>query len=186
MQVEVKKGEDECEKLFNKLSVEERKKFDEETLVNFNNIRKQSLTTHDEVSEGVCNNQYIVVSYVLFQLVIWLWLKTQMWLESYGFLVKRLRSLWLLAAYINCHRLIKVNIWRLPCKSLHLSLQTIFWCVKPVLTCFLAYKSWFFLCLFDNFLIILQAAEGLWTPQKENDCLTEQEMLENYPMLRRL
>ncbi|KAM0006049.1 hypothetical protein Hdeb2414_s0188g00827361 [Helianthus debilis subsp. tardiflorus] len=62
--VEVKRGVDECEKRFNKVSKEERDKFDEETLVNSNNIRKQSVTSHEEVSDAVCN-KYIVVTIIV-------------------------------------------------------------------------------------------------------------------------
>ncbi|KAI3794550.1 hypothetical protein L1987_37182 [Smallanthus sonchifolius] len=62
--VAVKKGVEECEKQFNKLSIEERDKFDEETLVNFNNIRKQSFTSHEEVSDGV-SKKYIVVTIIV-------------------------------------------------------------------------------------------------------------------------
>lgn len=46
------------EKRFNKLSIEERGKFDEETLVNVNNIKKQS--TSSQRSKGF-SNEYIVV-----------------------------------------------------------------------------------------------------------------------------
>ncbi|KAK1410745.1 hypothetical protein QVD17_37284 [Tagetes erecta] len=122
--VEVKKGEDECEKLFKQISVEERNKFDEETLVNFNNIKKQS---HDEVSDGVCS-QYIVVTIIV--------------------------------AASGVHELP-------PIKSSEL--------LKCALQKLASIPS-------NNIL----AAEVLWTPQKENDCLTEQEMLENFPLLRRL
>lgn len=49
---------DEGEKRFNQLSIEERGKFDEETLVNVNNIRKQSGTSRR--ANGF-SNEYIVV-----------------------------------------------------------------------------------------------------------------------------
>lgn len=35
-------------------------------------------------------------------------------------------------------------------------------------------------------LIIMQAVEVLWTPQNENDTLTERQLLEDYPLLRPL
>lgn len=35
-------------------------------------------------------------------------------------------------------------------------------------------------------LIVLQAVEVLWTPQNENDTLTERQLLEDYPLLRPL
>lgn len=47
------------EKRFNQLSIEERGKFDEETLVNVNNIKRQSNGT--QRSNGF-SNEYIVVS----------------------------------------------------------------------------------------------------------------------------
>ncbi|XP_052624914.1 uncharacterized protein LOC128132401 [Lactuca sativa] len=59
--VDVKRSIDEGEKRFNQLSIEERGKFDEETLVNVNNIRKQSATTQ---RSNDFRNEYIVVSTV--------------------------------------------------------------------------------------------------------------------------
>ncbi|RVW27467.1 hypothetical protein CK203_094359 [Vitis vinifera] len=56
--VDVKRSIEEGEKRFNRLSLEERGKFDEETLVNVNNIKKQSTTSH-RVSGF--RNEYIVV-----------------------------------------------------------------------------------------------------------------------------
>lgn len=38
----------------------------------------------------------------------------------------------------------------------------------------------------DISLIIIQAVEVLWTPQNENDTLSERELLEDYPLLRPL
>lgn len=54
----MKRSMDEGEKRFNQLSIEERGKFDEETLVNVNNIRKQSGTSRR--ANGF-SNEYIVV-----------------------------------------------------------------------------------------------------------------------------
>lgn len=58
MQVDVKRSMEEGEKRFNKLSIEERGKFDEETLVNVNSIKKQSSTV---LRAGGFSNEYIVV-----------------------------------------------------------------------------------------------------------------------------
>lgn len=54
----MKRGMDEGEKRFNQLSIEERGKFDEETLVNVSNIRRLSTTFK---KAGGFNNEYIVV-----------------------------------------------------------------------------------------------------------------------------
>lgn len=58
MQVDVKRSMEEGEKRFNQLSIEERGKFDEETLVNVNSIKKQSSTI---LRGGRFSNEYIVV-----------------------------------------------------------------------------------------------------------------------------
>lgn len=58
LQVDLKKGMEDGEKRFNQLSIEERGKFDEETLVNVNNIKMQS--TASQRSNGF-SNEYIVV-----------------------------------------------------------------------------------------------------------------------------
>lgn len=59
------------EKRFNQLSIEERGKFDEETLVNVNNIKRQSTTS--QRASGF-SNEYIVVKFplkmALFQIVL--------------------------------------------------------------------------------------------------------------------
>lgn len=60
--MDVKKSVEGGEKPFNQLSIEERGKFDEETLVNVNNIRKQSTTSQ---RAGGFNNEYIVVRFPL-------------------------------------------------------------------------------------------------------------------------
>ncbi|XVF02229.1 hypothetical protein REPUB_Repub13aG0072900 [Reevesia pubescens] len=59
MQVDVKRSIDDGEKRFNQLSIEERGKFDEETLVNVNNIKRQS--TSSQKASGF-SNEYIVVT----------------------------------------------------------------------------------------------------------------------------
>ncbi|KAI3704302.1 hypothetical protein L1987_74518 [Smallanthus sonchifolius] len=57
--VDLKRNVEECEKRFNQLSVEERGKFDEKTLVNVNNVKNKSATTQ---SSNELRNEYIVVS----------------------------------------------------------------------------------------------------------------------------
>ncbi|PHT74975.1 hypothetical protein T459_22252 [Capsicum annuum] len=57
--VDVKRSMEEGEKQFNQLSIEERGKFDEETLVNVNNIRRKSSTS--QRANGF-SNEYIVVT----------------------------------------------------------------------------------------------------------------------------
>nr|KJB45939.1 hypothetical protein B456_007G344700 [Gossypium raimondii] len=67
--VDVKRSMDEGEKRFNQLSIEERGKFDEETLVNVSNIRRLS-TTFQKAS--VFNNEYIVATFSKF-LLSYIW-----------------------------------------------------------------------------------------------------------------
>jgi uncharacterized membrane protein len=57
--VSINLGIENAEERFNKLSTEERGKFDEETLVNLNNIKRQS--TRSQGSNGLIN-EYLVVS----------------------------------------------------------------------------------------------------------------------------
>jgi uncharacterized membrane protein len=57
--VSINLGIENAEERFNKLSTEERGKFDEETLVNLNNIKRQS--TRIQGSNGLIN-EYLVVS----------------------------------------------------------------------------------------------------------------------------
>lgn len=56
--MDVKRSIEDGEKRFNQLSIEERGKFDEETLVNVNNIRRQK--TSNQTFKGF-SNEYIVV-----------------------------------------------------------------------------------------------------------------------------
>lgn len=42
------------------------------------------------------------------------------------------------------------------------------------------------LLLRSLFFSVIQAVEVLWTPQNENDTLSERELLEDYPLLRPL
>jgi Protein of unknown function (DUF1517) len=57
LQVDIKRSVEGGEKRFNKLSIEERGKFDEETLVNVNNIRRHKSTRRS----SSFSNEYIVV-----------------------------------------------------------------------------------------------------------------------------
>lgn len=58
----MKRSMEDGEKRFNQLSIEERGKFDEETLVNVNSIKRQS--TSSKRSNGF-SNEYIVVRLIL-------------------------------------------------------------------------------------------------------------------------
>ncbi|KAL7615279.1 hypothetical protein Lser_V15G06733 [Lactuca serriola] len=123
--VDVKRSIDEGEKRFNQLSIEERGKFDEETLVNVNNIRKQSATT--QRSNGF-RNEYIVITVIV--------------------------------AASGVHKLPPINS----------SAQ-----LKEALQKLASIPS-----------SRVMAVEVLWTPQNENDTLTERELLEDYSLLRPL
>ncbi|XP_015570667.2 uncharacterized protein LOC8288423 [Ricinus communis] len=123
--VDVKRSMDEGEKRFNQLSIEERGKFDEETLVNVNNIKKQS--TSSKSASGF-SNEYIVIT--------------------------------LLVAAEGVHKLPTIN----GSGDLKEALQK--------------------LGSIPSSKVL--AVEVLWTPQNENDTLTERELLEDYPLLRPL
>ncbi|KAM7272948.1 hypothetical protein ACFE04_027612 [Oxalis oulophora] len=123
--VDVKKSLEAGEKRFNKLSIEERGKFDEETLVNVNNIRKQSTMT--QRSSGF-SNEYIVIT--------------------------------ILVAAEGVHKLPTINSSR----ELKEALQKLGSIPSRQ----------------------IMAVEVLWTPQNENDTLSERELLEDYPLLRPL
>ncbi|XP_039044508.1 uncharacterized protein LOC120184002 isoform X2 [Hibiscus syriacus] len=123
--VDVKRSIDDGEKRFNQLSIEERGKFDEETLVNVSNIRRQS-TTYQKA--GGFNNEYIVIT--------------------------------ILVAAEGVHKLPLIN----GSGDLNVALQKL--ASIPTSK--------------------LLAVEVLWTPQNENDTLSERELLEDYPLLRPL
>ncbi|KAG9138284.1 hypothetical protein Leryth_001501 [Lithospermum erythrorhizon] len=123
--VDVKRSIDEGEKRFNQLSVEERGKFDEETLVNVNNIRKQTGTAQRATG---FSNEYIVIT--------------------------------ILVAAEGVHKLPAIN------SSIDL---------KDALQKLASIPS-----------NRTMAVEVLWTPQSENDTLSERELLEDYPLLRPL
>lgn len=114
-----------AEERFNNISLEERGKFDEETLVNVNNLRKRMMGTP---KSDRFNNEYIVVTILVaaegeFKLPV-----------------------------INDNTDLKAALRKLgsiPSDS-------------------------------------IQAVEVLWTPQDENDTLSERELLRDYPLLRSL
>ncbi|KAD5960580.1 hypothetical protein E3N88_12052 [Mikania micrantha] len=122
---DVKRSIVEGEKRFNQLSIEERGKFDEETLVNVNNIRKQSATS--QRSNGF-RNEYIVITIIV--------------------------------AAGGVHKLPPINS----------SAQ-----LKEALQKLASIPS-----------SRIMAVEVLWTPQNENDTLSERELLEDYSLLRPL
>ncbi|XP_050224984.1 uncharacterized protein LOC126674560 [Mercurialis annua] len=123
--VDLKRSMEDGEKRFNQLSIEERGKFDEETLVNVNNIKKQS--TKSRRASGF-NNEYIVIT--------------------------------ILVAAEGVHKLPSIN----GGGDLKEALQK--------------------LGSIPSSKIL--AVEVLWTPQNENDTLTERELLEDYALLRPL
>ncbi|KAI0524973.1 hypothetical protein KFK09_004363 [Dendrobium nobile] len=125
LQVDVKRSVEDGEKRFNQLSIEERGKFDEETLVNVNNIKRQRTTSY---SSKTFSNEYIVIT--------------------------------ILVAAEGVHKLPVIN----GSADLKAALQK--------LGSIPANKT--------------MAVEVLWTPQNENDTLSERELLEDYPLLRPL
>lgn len=122
---DIKRSMEEGEKRFNQLSIEERGKFDEETLVNVNNIKKRSSTS--QRASGF-SNEYIVVT--------------------------------ILVAAEGVHKLPTIN----GNSELKEALQK--------LASIPSSKT--------------LAVEVLWTPQNEDDALSERELLEDYPLLRPL
>ncbi|XP_028770729.1 uncharacterized protein LOC114728075 [Neltuma alba] len=123
--VDLKRSVEDGEKRFNQLSIEERGKFDEETLVNVNNIKRQS--TRSQRATGF-SNEYIVIT--------------------------------ILAAAEGVHKLPAIN----GSGDLKEALQKLGSISSSKLL----------------------AVEVLWTPQNENDTLSERELLEDYPLLRPL
>ncbi|KAJ8460529.1 hypothetical protein OPV22_033455 [Ensete ventricosum] len=123
--VDVKRSIEDGEKRFNQLSIEERGKFDEETLVNVNNIRRQK--TGNQTFRSF-SNEYIVVT--------------------------------ILVAAEGVYKLPVIN----GSGDLKEALQK--------LGSIPSSKT--------------LAVEVLWTPQNENDTLSERELLEDYPLLRPL
>ncbi|KAL6637647.1 hypothetical protein ACP70R_025219 [Stipagrostis hirtigluma subsp. patula] len=123
--VDVKRSMDDGEKRFNQLSIEERGKFDEETLVNVNSIKRNK--AGGQRSSGF-SNEYIVIT--------------------------------ILVAAEGVHKLPAIN----SSNDLKTALQK--------------------LGAIPSSKIL--AVEVLWTPQNENDTLSERELLEDYPLLRPL
>ncbi|KAI7752670.1 hypothetical protein M8C21_029203 [Ambrosia artemisiifolia] len=123
--VNVKRSVEECEKQFNRLSIKERVKFDEETLVNVNNIKMKSAKSQS--FDGL-RNDFIVVTII-----------------------------------VAAHGVVELP----PIKS---TAQ-----LKEALQKLATIPS-----------SKIMGVEVLWAPQKEDDSLTEQEMLEYYPLLRPL
>ncbi|OMO96457.1 hypothetical protein COLO4_15279 [Corchorus olitorius] len=123
--VNVKYSMDGGEKHFNQLSIEERAKFDEETLVNVDNVRRKNKASQ---KPSGFSNEYLVVT--------------------------------ILVAAEGEHKLPPIN----GSKDLKEALQK--------LASITTSKT--------------LAVEVLWTPQDENDTLSEKELLEDYPELRPL
>ncbi|KAH7543210.1 hypothetical protein FEM48_Zijuj02G0160100 [Ziziphus jujuba var. spinosa] len=123
--VDLKRSMEDCEERFDQLSVEERGKFDEETLVNVNNIKRQRTSSQ---GDSGFSNEYIVIT--------------------------------ILVAAKGVHKLPVIR----GSENLKEALQK--------------------LGSIPSSRIL--AVEVLWTPQNENDCLSEQELLEDYPLLRPL
>lgn len=123
--VDVKRSVEDGEKRFNQLSIEERGKFDEETLVNVNNIKRQRTTSY---GSRTYSNEYIVITIIV--------------------------------AAEGVHKLPVIN----GSTDLKTALQK--------LGSIPSSKT--------------LAVEVLWTPQNENDTLSERELLEDYPLLRPL
>lgn len=123
--VDVKRSVDDGEKRFNQLSIEERGKFDEETLVNVNSIKRNK--GGSQRSSGF-SNEYIVIT--------------------------------ILVAAEGVHKLPVIN----SSNDLKTALQK--------------------MGAIPSSKIL--AVEVLWTPQNENDTLSERELLEDYPLLRPL
>ncbi|KAF4374407.1 uncharacterized protein LOC133034931 [Cannabis sativa] len=123
--MDLKKSMEDGEKRFNQLSIEERGKFDEETLVNVNNLKRHS--TKSQRASGF-SNEYIVIT--------------------------------VLVAAEGVHKLPAIN----GGKDLKEALQKL-------------------ASIPSNKIL---AVEVLWTPQNENDTLSERELLEDYPLLRPL
>lgn len=122
----VKRNESDTEDQFNQLSLEERGKFDEETFINVNSIRKRMVAASK--GSNRFSNEFIVVT--------------------------------ILVAVEGEHKLPAIT----SSEDLQLTLQKLG---------SLSESS-------------IQAVEVLWTPQDENDTLTERELLRKYPLLRSL
>ncbi|GMN25378.1 hypothetical protein TIFTF001_000909 [Ficus carica] len=171
--VDIKRSMEDGEKRFNQLSIEERGKFDEETLVNVNNIKRQSTTS--QRASGF-SNEYIVqicfnigIDYhgsCLLKFCVLLLIFTG---DNDDSPLSGLISLseggtreeiTILVAAEGVHKMPAINGGR----DLKEALQK--------------------LGSIPSSKIL--AVEVLWTPQNENDTLSERELLEDYPLLRPL
>ncbi|XP_012837893.1 PREDICTED: uncharacterized protein LOC105958434 [Erythranthe guttata] len=123
---DLKKDAVEGEKIFYQLSFEERCKLDEETLVNVNNIKKQSSTAVR--SSGLISDEHVVVTILV--------------------VARQPQKL----PSIENNENLKEALKKLGCLPL------------------------------DS----IVAVEVLWTPQKKDDTLSEQELIKNYPLLHPL
>ncbi|KAI3879415.1 hypothetical protein MKX03_003672 [Papaver bracteatum] len=139
--VDVKPDKEDGEKRFDELSMKERAKFDEETLVNVDKIKRQSIRR--KRAHGF-SNEYIVVQIL-----------TSIYNSKYFNFPKTI-----LVASEGVHQLHAVTSMANLMEALQKlgSIPT-----SKIL-----------------------AVEVLWTPQSENDRLTETELLVNYPLLRPL
>ncbi|KAI3881046.1 hypothetical protein MKX03_015661, partial [Papaver bracteatum] len=142
------------EKRFNQLSIEERTKIDEETLVNVDGFKRQSTTSKRSDSSG---NEYISVKILEKNFII---------LDSFLSLANvfdnkyHILRITILVAAKGIHKLCVVN----SNANLKKALQNLG--SMPISK--------------------LLAVEVLWTPQVENDIMSEHEILEDYPILRPL
>ncbi|GJY91924.1 myelin-associated oligodendrocyte basic protein isoform 1 [Tanacetum coccineum] len=149
-----KRSVDECEELFNKLTIQERGKFDEETLVNVNNIRKKNATS--QRSNGVCN-EYIVMDGLRNGSN---WVKGQQVEMGHSQPGTPLVPVTIVAAVFG--------LYGLPDVKTTAELKTALEKMASIPSS------------------KIMAAEVLWTPQKENDTLSEREYRKDFPMLRPL
>ncbi|KAK8962603.1 hypothetical protein KSP40_PGU018690 [Platanthera guangdongensis] len=157
--VDIKRSVEDGEKRFNQLSIEERGKFDEETLVNVNNIKRQKTTSY---CSRTFNNEYIVITIIV---------------AAEG--VHKL-------PVINSSADLKAALQKLG--SIPAS-KTMLTSSNPTFSSF-PYNRRIHLVVPSHtsrcHRISMIAVEVLWTPQNENDTLTERELLEDYPLLRPL
>lgn len=79
----------------------------------------------------------------------------------------------------------ELKIWRMPCKSLELFSQAIYWWeitnqINPFLYIWISV-----ICssVITKISIFLQAGKVLWTPQNEDETLSKRQLLEDYPQL---
>nr|GEV94566.1 myelin-associated oligodendrocyte basic protein [Tanacetum cinerariifolium] len=146
----------EAEKQFQKLSFDERSKFDEETLVNLNNVIKQSATSQK-------SNEYTVVD-----------MGSKFDEEPLVNVenVRKRNATSQMFQGVSCNEYIVVTIIVAAC-GLHK--------LPPVKSNAELKKALQTLASVPSSKIM--AAVVLWTPQKKDDTLSEQELDKNYPLL---